>query len=68
MSNPAPYELPGVYGGGDTREIPELVERLAEPHLPVRLAEQLRERRERRTSRAVETVTSLPVRRKTTRT
>jgi hypothetical protein len=48
MSNRSHYELPGLYGGGATRAIPELVERLAESHLPVRLAEQLRERRERR--------------------
>jgi hypothetical protein len=49
MSNRSHYELPGTYGGGAAREIPALVEGLAEEHLPVRLAEQLRERRERRT-------------------
>ncbi len=54
MSNRSHYELPGLYGGGATRAIPELVERLAESHLPVRLAEQLRERRERRKRWAVD--------------
>ena len=54
MSNRSHYELPGVYGGGPPRVIPELVEGLAEPHLPVRLAEQLRERRERRKRWAVD--------------
>lgn len=49
MSHRSHYELPGTYGGGAAREIPALVEGLAEEHLPVRLAEQLRERRERRT-------------------
>jgi len=54
MSNRSHYELPGVYGGGPPRAIPELVEDLAAAHLPVRLAEQLRERRERRKRWAVD--------------
>lgn len=38
------YVLPGTYGDGTAAEIPVLVDRLAEPNLPPRLAEQARER------------------------
>ena len=48
------YVLPGTYGGGTVAEIPVLVDRLAEPHLPPRLAEQARERAARRTRYAEE--------------
>ena len=46
------YTLPGTYGGGAAAEIGELVDRLAEPYLPPRLAEQARGRAESRRERA----------------
>ena len=48
------YNLPGTYGGGMAGEIPVLVERLAEPYLPPRLAEKARERAAERERYAVD--------------
>ena len=48
------YSLPGTYGGGAAAEIGELVDHLAEPYLPPRLAEQARSRAERRAQYAAD--------------
>ena len=51
---PDPICVARHHGGGTVAEIPVLVDRLAEPHLPPRLAEQARERAARRTRYAEE--------------